>query len=123
MDVYCAPTQWIIFPQACNWCNACFTFIFCTFPYEHAERLLQDVQKHNLIKNVSSQGDVVDDGYSPSLCTIAGAPPGFRTVFTDGSDGCIVGKVLIVPLMSGSSLEVSEGLGAPPPVSCAICDG
>ena len=57
------------------------------------------------------------------LCTIAGAPPGFRTVFTDGSDGCIVGKVLIVPLMSGSSLEVSEGLGAPPPVSCAICDG
>ena len=42
LDVYCAPTQWIISPQACEWCNRCFTFIFCTFPYEHAEKLLQD---------------------------------------------------------------------------------
>ena len=42
LDVYCAPTQWIISLQACEWCNACFTFIFCTFPYEHAEKLLQD---------------------------------------------------------------------------------
>ena len=29
------------FPQACEWCNQCFTFIFCTFPYEHAEKLLR----------------------------------------------------------------------------------
>lgn len=42
---------------------------------------------------------------------------------TEPSDGCCVGNVRIVPLISGSSFEVADGRGAPPPVSCGVIDG
>ena len=42
---------------------------------------------------------------------------------TEPSDGCCVGNVRIVPLISGTSFEVGVGFGAPPPCSWWVIDG